>query len=322
MSNIETNKKRLNFSDIYSRFGIFIILVASIIFCTLINDAFLTSRNIVNILRQNATIAIIACGAQMVLLCGEVDLSPGSVAAVSGCVTVMLVQANVNVFISIIGGLVVGAIFGFLNGFIVTKCRIPSFIMTLATQQVARGAILAYTSGQPIYGVGNLAWFGQGYAAKVIPVPVVFMLIIVVITWFILNRLSIGRYFYAVGGNIEAARTSGINTSLIKIVAFIYAGVMSAIGGIMLMSRIDSGQPAGGEGYEFDAITAVIIGGTSMSGGVGNIYGTFAGALFVGVLKNIMTLMDVSSYWQQIVQGAIIALAVIVDVKIRETKKN
>lgn len=316
------SKNKSNFSAFYNKFGIFIVLAVLIVFCSIISESFFSSNNIINILRQNAIIAIIACGAQLVLLCGEVDLSPGSVAAVAGCVTVMLVHAGCNVVAAIAGGLIIGGILGFLNGFIITHGRIPSFIMTLATQQIARGAILVFTNGQPIYGVDNLAWCGQGYVAKVIPAPVVFMIIIVLLTWFILNRLSLGRFFYAVGGNIEAAKASGINASLVKTVAFIYAGITAALGGIILMARIDSGQPAGGDGYEFDAITAVIIGGTSMSGGVGNIYGTFAGALFVGVLKNIMTLTNVSSYWQQIAQGAIIALAVIIDVRIRASKKN
>ncbi len=226
-----------------------------------------------------------------------------------------MVQVAVgNPVIALLTGIIIGGLIGFFNGAVITGCNIPSFIMTLATQQAARGAILTITKAKPISKLEGFTWFGQGYIGPV-PVPILIWIIVLVITGFILNKMRFGRYIYAVGGNKVAAQASGIKVKRIITKCFTFAGLMSGLGGVVLMARVNSGQPNGGEQLEFDAITAVIIGGTSMSGGVGNIYGTIAGALFVGFLINIMTLLNVSAYFQQIVKGAIIALAVIIDVK-------
>ena len=272
------------------------------------------------ILRLNAIIVIISCGTQVVLLCEEMDFSQGAIAAFAGCAAIMLEGRGWNLPMAVTGALMIGVAFGILNGVVVTKCHIPSFIMTLATQKIARGIILGYRNGHPAYDIGKIAWMGQGHVAYVIPTQVFFMILILGLTWFLLNRTSLGRQFYAVGDNTRAALASGIRADRIRIIAFIYAGVMSALGGIILMGRIGSGQPSGAEGYEFEAVTAVIIGGTSLSGGEGNIYGTFAGAIFVGVLNNFMTITRVSSYWQQVVQGVMIAIVVIIDARIHEKK--
>lgn len=308
-------------ADIYSKFGIFIILLTTIIVGAFCSDIFLTGGNLINVVRQNVTIGIVACGSLMVLISGEVDLSPGSVAAFSGCVAAMIMVKTGSVLLALLAGLLIGTTFGWVNGFVITKFGIPSFIMTLATQLAARGAILAITDAKPFSGLGNMTWFGQGYVGP-IPVPVILWLIMIVFTWLILNKLRFGRHLYAVGGNSDAAKASGIRVDSIKRRAFAFAGAMAGLGGVILMARVNSGQPTGGEALEFDAITAVIIGGTSMSGGVGNIYGTVAGALFVGFLTNIMTITNVNSYYQKIVQGIIIAIAVIIDVKVRNKKKS
>lgn len=317
MNNVE---KKINWGDLYSRFGIFIILLIMVVVASILSPVFLTANNLINVLRQNVTVGVIACGAQFVLICGEVDLSPGSVAAFSGCIAAMTMVSTGNVFLAVIVGLIIGAGFGFLNGIVVTKCRIPSFIMTLATQQVARGAILVITNAQPISKLEDFTWVGQGYIGF-IPVPVIIWIIILLFSWFVLNKMRFGRYLYAVGGNSDAAKASGILVDKVKTKAMTFAGVLSGLGGVILMSRVNSGQPTSAEGLEFDAITAVIIGGTSMNGGVGNIYGMVAGVLFVGVLTNIMTLTDISSYYQQIVRGLIIALAVIMDSQVRRARK-
>ncbi len=313
--------KKMNIADIYGKFGIFIILLVTLIISAIISPAFLSASNIINVIRQNVTIGIVACGAQLVLLCGEVDLSAGSVAAFAGCFAAMVQAATGNPFLALLTGLVIGGMMGFLNGIVITSCAIPSFIMTLATQQAARGAILAITKAKPISKLENFTWFGQGYIGPV-PVPILIWIIMLVITGFLLNKMRFGRYVYAVGGNRTAARSSGIKVNWIVTKCFTFAGLLSGLGGVVLMARVNSGQPSGGEQLEFDAITAVIIGGTSMSGGVGNIYGTIAGALFVGFLINIMTLLNVSAYFQQIVKGVIIALAVIIDVKVRNSGNN
>lgn len=314
------NTKKMSIADIYGKFGIFIILLVTIVISAIISPAFLSVENIINVIRQNVTIGIVACGAQLVLLCGDVDLSPGSIAGFAGCFAAMVQVSTGNMFLALLTGMVIGAILGFVNGFIITKCAIPSFIMTLATQQAARGAILAITKAKPIPGLGNFTWFGQGYIGP-IPVPIIIWIIVLIITGFILNKMRFGRYVYAVGGNKVAAQASGIKVKSIITKCFTFSGLMAGLGGVVLMARVNSGQPNGGEQLEFDAITAVIIGGTSMSGGVGNIYGTIAGALFVGFLINIMTLLNVGAYYQQIVKGLIIALAVIIDVKVRSSKK-
>lgn len=319
---IKTEAKKLSIADIYSRFGIFIILVIAIFIASFLSDAFFTARNLSNILRQNAVVMIIAFGAQMVLVSGGVDLSAGSVAAFSGVMATIVMSATGNVMLAVAAGLVCGCTCGFLNGLVITTCGIPPFIMTLATQFIARGIILAITNAQPVTGLNkSFAVLGQGFAGPV-PVPIIITAIVLVIYWLIMNRRQFGRFVYAVGGNEDAAKASGINTNMVKIQAFIFAGLTAALGGILLMSRLNSGQPGGAENYEFDAITATIIGGTSMSGGVGKVYGTVAGAIFVGILLNIMTLLDVSAYYQKIVKGAIIALAVIIDVQVRKSRKN
>lgn len=312
----------MSFAEFYSKFGIFAILLVAVIVASVLSPAFLSPRNLLNILRQNAVILVIAFGSQMVLISGEVDLSPGSVAAFSGCISAMVMMSTNSVVLAVLAGLLSGVVFGGLNGWVVTACGIPSFIMTLATQFVGRGAILAITNAQPISGLPkSFASLGQGYLGP-IPMPIVISAVVLVIYWLLMNRMRFGRFVYAVGGNADAAKASGINVAAVKIKSFVFAGLMAGLGGVLLMSRLKSGQPTSAEAYEFDAITAVIIGGTSMNGGTGNVYGTVAGWLFVAILLNIMTLLDVGAYYQQIVKGIIIALAVIIDVRVRSARKD
>lgn len=314
-------KPKMSFAEIYSRFGIFIILVVAVIIASFLSDTFLTPRNISNIIRQNAVVMIIAFGSQIVLITGGCDLSPGSVCALAGVSSTMLMLSTGNPVVALLGGVLIGAVCGFINGWVITTCGIPDFIMTLASQFICRGAVLAITEAQPVVGFDDsFTFFGQGYIGP-IPVPTLIMIAVLIFYWIMMNRRRFGRYVYAIGGNAEAARSSGINVKMTKIKAYLFAGAVAGLAGVILMSRLNSGQPNGGEQYEFDAITAAIIGGTSMSGGTGKVYGTVVGALFVGVLLNIMTQMDVSAYYQKIVKGAIIALAVIVDVQVRRARK-
>ncbi|WP_283675486.1 ABC transporter permease [Butyricicoccus sp. Marseille-Q5471] len=318
---MKTKEKKFNLAELYSKYGIFIILLVAVVIASLLSDTFLTPRNISNIIRQNAVVMIIAFGAQMVLITGEVDLSPGSVCAFAGVMSTVVMLHTGSPVLALLAGILCGAIFGFLNGWVITACGIPSFIMTLASQFIGRGAILAFTSAQPVNGFDkSFAVFGQGRIGA-LPIPILIMVIVLIVYWVLMNRRRFGRYVYAVGGNEDAAKASGINTKMVKIKAFLFAGATAGLAGVILMSRLNSGQPNGGEQYEFDAITAAIIGGTSMSGGVGKVYGTVVGALFVGVLLNIMTQLNVSAYYQKIVKGAIIALAVIIDAQVRRNKK-
>ena len=317
------NKKKITFADVYSKYGIFIILLVDIIISTFLSDSFLSLRNLSNIVRQNATIMIIAFGSQMVLISGETDLSPGSVVAFSGVMSAMTMVATSSPWLSLLVGILVGCAFGFLNGWVITTCMIPSFIMTLATQFIGRGLVYVVTDAKPVAGFdASFKIFGQGQLFGFLPMPIVIMVVVLIFYYMLMNRRRFGRYVYAVGGNVEAAKSSGINVKAIKIKAFLFAGAAAGLAGVILTSRLNSGQPNSGEAYEFDAITAAIIGGTSMTGGIGKVYGTVVGALFVGVLLNIMTLCDVSSYYQKIVKGAIIAIAVIIDVQVRRAQKT
>lgn len=319
---MKTNEKKLSFADIYSKYGIFIILVVAAIISTFLSSSFLSTRNIVNIIRQNCTVMIIAFGAQMVLITGQVDLSPGSVVALSGVTAAMAMVGTGIPFLALVVGILVGALVGIINGLVITTFEIPPFITTLATQFIGRGFVYVITNAKPISGFdASFKVFGQGSLFNVIPAPIVIMVIVLVIYYVLMNHRPFGRYIYAIGGNQEAAKSSGIDVKSIKIKAYLFAGATAGLAGVLLASRLNSGQPNAGEAYEFDAITAAIIGGTSMNGGVGKIYGTVVGALFVGVLINIMTLCDVSSYYQKIVKGAIIAIAVIIDAQVRRAQK-
>jgi inositol transport system permease protein len=313
-------KKAINFARIYQQFGIFAITIIALIVSAFLSDAFFSFRNLSNILRQNAVVMIIAFGSQMILISDEVDLSAGSITAFAGVISAIVMAQTKNLAMAILAGLSCGILLGFFNGLIITLCRIPSFIMTLATQFIARGVILSVTNAQPVTGLDqSFAFIGQGHIG-IVPVPIVITLAVLAIYWTIMNRMRFGRHVYAVGGNADAAKASGINPKMVKIGAFIFAGIMSSIAGIILMSRLRSGQPNAALNYEFDAITAAIIGGTSMNGGLGKVYGVVVGAILVGILLNIMTLLGVGAYSQQIAKGTIIALAVIIDVRVRNAK--
>ena len=321
---MEKSKKKFNFAEFYSKYGIALILIVLLCIAPMLNSAFITPKNLINVIRQVVVVMLVACGAQYVLLSGNVDLSPGSVLAFCGCLTTMVLLKTGSVLLAVVAGLLMGVVFGLINGFLTTFFSVPSFIITFATQQAARGFCLLLTGGASISVAAmsdKFSWIGQGYVGF-IPIPVIIMVIVVLISWFILNKLPFGRYLYATGGNPSASRASGINTKSVVLKTFIFQGILAGLAGIVLMSRMNSGQPNAGDGMEFDAITAVIVGGTSMAGGIGNIYGTVIGAVFIGVLNNIMNLANVNAYWQQIVQGLVIAIAVIIDAQVRSSKKD
>jgi inositol transport system permease protein len=313
----------MNFASIYRKYGTILIFIGICILASILSPTFLTEANLTNVLRQVVVVSLLACGVTFIIILGHVDVSLGSVLALSGVMATSVMATTQSITLAVIAGVLVGAATGIVNGFVITFFRIPSFIMTLAMTTVARGAALLYTGGAPVSGLGNFKVIGQGSLGP-IPISVLILAVFIVISWILLNKTKFGRYVYAVGGNERAARASGINPDSIVVKAFIYNGILCAIAGIVLMSRINSGQPAGGVGYEFDAITAVVVGGTSLMGGTGTITGTVVGAMIIGVINNILNLMNVSSYWQQIIKGLIIAIAVILDVwtKSARTKKK
>ncbi|MDR3166007.1 MAG: ABC transporter permease [Synergistaceae bacterium] len=307
------------------------ILIGLLILCLILviydfhrgRTVFLSTNNIMNVLRQMSTNLYIACAMTMIIILGGIDLSVGSIMSLSGCVTAMLLMYNnFSLFMAVMMGLLVGIALGAFNGLVVSKTTIPPFIVTLATMNIARGASYVYTGGQPIRVMSDsFNFIGSGYVLKNIPVPVIYLIIIVALSAFIMNRTRLGRHIYAVGGNPTAARFSGIKNARVLFFAFLFSGLMSAISGIVLASRMFSGQPTAGQGAEMDAIAAVVLGGTSMSGGVGKIGGTAIGALIIGVLNNGLNLLNINSFWQYIVKGVVILIAVYVDF-LKKTRKQ
>ncbi|ANL69888.1 ribose ABC transporter permease protein (plasmid) [Rhizobium phaseoli] len=308
-----SGSRNMSFSQIYRKYGTVLIFVGICILASILSPTFLTEANLTNVLRQVVVVSLLACGVTFIIILGHIDVSLGSVLALCGVIAASVMAITGSVILAVVAGVAVGMVTGIINGFVITFFRIPSFIMTLAMTTVARGAVLLYTGGSPVTGLGEFRVIGQGSLGPV-PISVLILAIVVVISWILLNKTKFGRYVYAVGGNERAARASGINPDSIIVKAFIFNGILCAVAGIVLMSRINSGQPAGGVGYEFDAITAVVVGGTSLMGGTGTITGTIIGSMIIGVINNMLNLMNVSSYWQQIIKGLIIAIAVILDV--------
>ena len=240
------------------------------------------------------------------------DLSNGAVLALAGLLSVSVFKMTGSLLLAFLVAIIVAVICNIINGLMVTKFKTPPFIATLAMMAMARGAALLYTNGQNIYQIGDYTVFGQGSIFG-IPTPIIFLIVIGLFTWYILKHTRLGRSLYAIGGNEEAAVASGVNINKNKMKAYIINGVFVGIAGVIFMSRVNAGLPNGGQGFEFEALTSSIIGGTSFSGGIGTAGGTVIGAFIVGTLNNIMNLSAVNSYLQQIIRGAIIALAVIYD---------
>jgi len=277
------------------------------------HPGFLTSANLLNVARQISINGILAVGVTLVLLTGGVDLSLGSVVALAGVVAASLAHpGDYPVLVPIAAGVLTGALCGGANGLMVTRGRIPSFIATLGMMTAARGLALVVSNGRPISNLSP-AFTRLGGDLGPLPIPVIILAVIALATSVLLGRFRLGRHLYAVGGNTEAARASGIRVSVIGMFAYTFCGAMAGLAGIVLAARITTGQPNAGTGYELDAIAAVVIGGTSLSGGVGRISGTILGVLLVGVINNGLDLMNVSSYYQAIVKGAIIISAVWLD---------
>lgn len=308
---------------IMSKYSIYFVLFIMIIVCSFLNSNFLTFSNLSNISSQLAVTTILACGATMLIISGMIDLSCGSVLALAGVLSVASYKSTNNMILAIFVAIVIGIICNLINAIMITKFKVPPFIATLSMLTMARGAALKYTAGQNIYQIGNYTILGQGTLPGGIPIAVIFLILFVIITWYILTHKKLGRALYAIGGNEEAAVASGINVDKSKIYVFIINGIFVGFAGVLFMSRNNVGLPNGAVSYELKALTAAVIGGTSFSGGLGTAQGTVAGAFIVGFLDNIMTLIGVDSYIQQIIRGAIIAIAVIYDLYSKnKTLKN
>lgn len=319
MSQETKNKKGLNKSEIIDKYKSLIGLVLLVVVISILSPSFLTTKNIFNVLRQTSINAIIAAGMTFVILTGGIDLSVGSILAISGAVCANMLVGGTNIVIASIVALLIGAGIGFLNGFVIAKGKLQPFIATLATMTILRGLTLVYTDGKPItLGSGELAIaFGKIGGGQIlgIPTPAIVMALVFIVCGYILNKTTVGRYTYALGSNEEAAKLSGLNTDKIKIAVYTVSGILAAIAGVIITSRLFSAQPTAGSGYELDAIAAVVLGGTSLTGGKGKITGTIIGALIIGVLSNALNLLDVSSYYQMMVKGVVILIAVLLDRK-------
>lgn len=299
------------------RFGIAIAFTLLIVILSLLSESFLTVSNILNIARQVSINAVIAAGMTFVILTGGIDLSVGSVLAFSGAIMAGLLSTGRPVVLSIVAGLALGAFLGIINGVVITRGKVQPFIATLGMLTIARGATLVYTDGRPITGLPDaFVWLGAGEIAR-IPVPVVIMVLVFGVAAAVLRQTVLGRYVYAIGGNEEAARLSGVNVTLHKTAVYAIGGLLSAVSAVILTARLNSAQPTAGVAFELDAIAAVVLGGTTLAGGEGGIGGTLLGAFIIGVINNGLNLLNVSSFYQQVVKGVVILLAVLLDRRLR-----
>ena len=292
-------------SIVKGNIGIIVVLIIMCVAVALATDKFLTTNNIISVLRQISINTYIALGMTLIIILGHIDLSVGSIVAMSGTLTVgFIVNQGLPLGVAIVAGLLVGTAAGFISG----------FIITMAMMNIASGIAYVYTGGQSTRITNKLfIEIGTGYLFNVIPLPVVYMVVLIILFSFILSKTKFGTYVYAIGGNREAARLSGVPIKKIEIIVFTISGLLSAFAGLVLCSRMYSGQPSVGSGYELDAIAACVLGGTSMTGGKGRISGTVFGAMVIGIISNGLNLIGVSSYWQLIIKGLIIACAVLLD---------
>lgn len=303
--------------EFFRKYGILLVLVAMWVILLCVSPTFRTVNNAVNILRQVSVNGILAIAMTFVIMTGGIDLTVGSLVAVAGVIGGSIIVANPgNWILGIAAALVVCALFGAMNGFFVAFLDVPAFVATLAGQTIARGFAYVYSDGKP-YTMASKTFSAIGKGMT----PIIIFLIIFVLCHILLSMTKFGRYIYATGGNSKAAAASGIRVRQVLMKVYVMAGLLSGIAGIVLAARTNSGQPAVGTGFETDAIAAAVIGGTSMTGGIGTIPGTLVGILIIGTLNNGLNLLNVSSYWQQIIKGIIILGAVCFDISSKKLSK-
>lgn len=296
-------------------------LIGLVLLCigiTFVTPNFLTLTNITNVFTQVSVNAIIAIGMTFVILTGGIDLSVGSTLAISGALAASIIKSTGNVPLAVLVASLVGISVGLINGLLISKGKLQAFIVTLATMTIFRGLTLVFTDGTPISKLPEaFVNVGNGKIGFM-PIPVIITIVVAAFAIYLLSKTRFGRYLYALGGNEDSARLSGINTSKIKVLAYVISGFAASIAGVIITSRIGSASPNAGMGFELDAIAAVVIGGTSLAGGEGRITGTIIGALVIGVLNNGLNLMNVSPFYQAIVKGLVILIAVLLDRKSRK----
>lgn len=317
---LNSDRRRL----IIQEYGIFLAFLLLAVILSLSNEYFLTPGNISNVLLQTSINGVLAIGMTFVILTRGIDLSVGSVVALAGIVSASFATTSATAgiaggpypfYVALAIGILVGLACGALVGLIVSRFAVPAFVATLGMLSAARGMTLIYGGGKPVPALTpEFRWLGTGNILG-IPMPVMLLAIVFAISWWVLTRTRYGRYIYAVGGNPHAAKTSGINVTRMKFSVYMISGSLSGLAGMMLSARTGSALPQAGIAYELDAIAAVVIGGTSLSGGVGRVTGTLIGALIIGVMNNGLDLMGIQSYYQQVLKGALIVGAVMLDQK-------
>ncbi len=304
---------KLDVKQLLRNYGIVFAFILICAILAVLSPVFLRWPNILNIVRQSSIYGIMAVGMTFVILTGGIDLSVGSLLAFSGAIAAGLLKANVSLPIVILAALGVGGVLGLLNGVIVTAGRITPFVTTLGMMSIARSLTLIYCNGYPISGFGKAFRFIGGGDLFGMPFPIVLFLAMVALAWVVLEQTRLGRYTYAIGGNEETVRLSGIRTDLYKTAVYVISGLTAGVSALVLTSRLNSAEPVAGMGYELDVIAAVVIGGTSLNGGRGTVWGTLVGALLIAVINNGMILLGISPYFQQLVKGLIIIGAVLLD---------
>jgi inositol transport system permease protein len=296
------------------QYGIFVVFIIICLILSLISNQFFTVSNWTIIITQASINALLAFGVTFVIITGGIDLSLGSMVAVTGVTAAMLAHPDTYpVALPVFAGLMSGLLMGVFNGFIITKSKIAPFIVTLGTMTIGRGLALILSKGRPVSNLSDSFNFIGGGDVFGIPFPIIVLILIFAICLITLKKTLLGRYIYAVGGNEQAARASGINVNQVKMAVYSISGLLAGLAGILLTSRITTGQPNAGTGFELDAIAAAVIGGTSTSGGTGTMTGTLVGVLLIGVINNGLDLLNVTSYYQQVVMGIIIIGAVVLD---------
>lgn len=315
------------FFKIYNKYGVLLILLILTVIFWIINPAFMTIQNMINILKQVSIIGVVAVGMTFVLLSDGIDLSVGGVISLV-CITLSLYVAEMGVPVGVAMVLVLlqSVLVGLINGVIIAKIKVPPLIMTLGTCTFLEGFNFTICGGLPVYGLpASLKWTGQYNVFGKIPVLVIAMLLMLAIGVFILNKTYLGRYFYAIGSNEEATRLTGINADRIRIMAYTLSGLMAGVAGILMLGRIGSGQPGAGDGYEMDVLTGCVLGGVSLSGGKGKLSNAFVGILIIGVLSNGMAIAGMGTFPQKMVKGIVLIFAVVLDrlqyVKVRKKVK-
>lgn len=304
-----------------SEYFIIIIFVALVVVLTILKPSFISGSNIVNILKQTSIIGILSFGMMFVIICGGFDMSVGSTIAFAGILAAMLGQGNVPLFVPFLVACLAGVGVGIINGLGVAIGNLPPFIMTLGTMTAVRGLALLVSDGKPVTGISEVYKSVAAKSVFGIPLLAIYFVIVIAVCAFVLSKTVFGRRVFSCGGNVQAARVAGINTTMIRMSVFIIAGFLAGLCGFLMTSRVTIGQPTAAESYEMDAITACVIGGVSMSGGVGKPWGVVIGALLITVISNGLDVLGVSSHWQRIVKGIIIVIAVLIDVK-GKAKKN